>query len=376
MTTLGWRATGGLVLVALLVVAPAEAGDRREPRFGEERRVPLHKALDTERVRQKIVGLAVAVIEDGALVHVHASGFADRETLRPIDENTVFRWASVAKILTAVAALQLVESGRMDLDKPARTYWKTLPKEGLGAVPIDALLRMQGGVGHYAQMGNWKTRLDKRYGHRNRKPFDAAATVEVMQTPPLLFEPYAKYHYTTFGYNLLGALIEKAGAMPFERQVELRIAKRLGMTTLEPDYAFEKRPNRTLGYRMRGETIVASSEGDVSWKLPGGGFQSTVGDMGRLGVGLLGTKLLGRTMRRALTEVRKPAQGTTSYALGIGVSTRDGVITRLSHTGAQARTRTLLIVEPPTGRGIAIMANSEWARLGDVYKVASRALGW
>ena len=81
---------------------------------------------------------------------------------------TLFRWASVAKPVTAVAALQLVERGKMALDAPARTYWKKLPKEGLGAVPVEALLRQQGGVGHYRQMGAWQLRLEQHYGNRAR----------------------------------------------------------------------------------------------------------------------------------------------------------------------------------------------------------------
>ena len=92
----------------------------------------------------------------------------------------------------------------------------------------------------------------------------------------LVFEPGARYHYTTFGYNLLGALVEGAGRKPFEAQVEARIAKPLGMTSFAPDYEFVDQPHRTKGYRKKDGKVVPSEPGDVSWKLPGGGWSSTI----------------------------------------------------------------------------------------------------
>lgn len=361
----------------LLPLAPEViAREPPPPQFALERAQAFDKALEAERARQELVGLAVAVIEDGKIAHIGTYGLADREKKRRVSHRTLFRWASVAKPVTAVAALQLAEAGKLDLSAPAGTYIKGLPKKGLFEIPVDALLRHQGGVGHYAQMGEWRLRLDAYYEHRSAKPWDADASVSVLEEAPVLHKPYARYHYTTFGYNLLGSVIEKAGRRPFELQVAERIAKPLGMTTFEPDYEFEKRPHRTRGYRKVGQQIVDSESGDVSWKLPGGGFHSTVGDMARFGIGLMEGKLLGKAMQQHLLVVKQPAKGKTGYASGLNVRWRDGKVVRMSHSGAQSRTRTLLVLDPVQRRGFAIMTNSEWGKTGGIWKAARAALSW
>lgn len=94
------------------VVAPADLAAVRalEPRF------------DSLRLANRIPGLAVVILRDTAVMLARGFGFADLERQVPVTAETPFDIASVAKPISAVVALRLVEAGRLDLDRPMRRY--------------------------------------------------------------------------------------------------------------------------------------------------------------------------------------------------------------------------------------------------------------
>ena len=75
-----------------------------------------------ERVmdEQRIVGCAIGLIRDHEVVYLQGYGIADKRTKTPVTRETSFRWASISKPLTAIAALQLWEAGKLDLDRDIR----------------------------------------------------------------------------------------------------------------------------------------------------------------------------------------------------------------------------------------------------------------
>src|SRR5512134_448493 len=82
----------------------------------------LRKAVRGVLNRWPVAGLAVGVVRDGELAWFHGHGVAEVESGRPVDEDTVFRIGSITKTMTAVAVMQLVEQGVLDLDAPAAGY--------------------------------------------------------------------------------------------------------------------------------------------------------------------------------------------------------------------------------------------------------------
>ena len=97
LTRLSFRATLlGVALFACLLLPAAEINDRADA------------AAQSQMEEQKLVGLAIGLIRDGELVHLAGYGFADREAGIEVDPGkTMFRWASISKPLTAIAAVQL-----------------------------------------------------------------------------------------------------------------------------------------------------------------------------------------------------------------------------------------------------------------------------
>jgi serine beta-lactamase-like protein LACTB, mitochondrial len=315
---------------------------------------------------QKIVGLCAGIGFNGNIIAAESFGFEDREAKTAASEQTMFRWASVSKPLTAVVTMQLAKEGKLDLDADLRTLVPEFPKKPW-PVTSRQLLCHQGGIVHYINGKVIKTERTYDSPH----PFkDTILALDNFKESPLLSEPGTTYSYTTHGYMLVGAVAERAGKQPFAELVKVRIATPCGMTTLRPDYQWEDIPHSAIGYRKIGGAgnvegeIVKSGDTDVSWKLPGGGFISTATDMARFGLGMVTGKLVDDATREQMWTRQKTRDGKeTDYGLGFRVAELDG--TRLiEHSGSQEKTITHLLILPDRGVVIALMANTEGTRLG------------
>lgn len=330
---------------------------------------PLAEAIRAGAEAQELVGLAAAYVENGKISAIYY-GSEDREKKIDVGPATMFRWASVSKPMTAVAAMQLAQEKKLDLDADVRDYVAEFPEKPW---PVTArqLMGHLGGVVHYR---NGKViRSQPEYDEEH--PFASTIlALDMFRESPLVAEPGTKYAYTTHGYMLLGAAVERAGRGTFAKQVQTRILKPLGMKACRPDYQWEAIEHRAVGYKKLGANVVRSTNTDVSWKLPGGGYVSTVDDMARFARGLMGEELL---PREALDEMWTPMLtsdgASTGYGMGFGV--REGVTPlRISHSGAQEKTRTLMQVLPDEGRALVIMTNSEYANVGVIAKAAWASL--
>ncbi|MCP3919043.1 MAG: beta-lactamase family protein [bacterium] len=327
--------------------------------------------LEAARAEQELVGLAAAVIVDGKIHYSAGFGHADREKEVPVTGDTLFRWASISKPLTAIAAMQLVEKEQLDLGLDVREYVPEFPEKDF-AITARQLLCHQSGIVHYR---NGKVvRTEREYDVEN--PFaDVVLALDTFKASPLVHVPGEDYAYTTHGYILLSAVVQRAGKQPFAQQVHERIAKPLGMTSLEPDYQWKEIPGRAVGYTRLYGIIVRSTNTDVSWKLGGGGFLSNVDDLARLAIGLIGDDLLSEEARTVAWTAQETNKGkATGYGLGFGVA-RIGESLRIGHTGSQEKTRTLMWLFPAEEIGVALMSNSQYANLRPIASRVMDAVG-
>jgi CubicO group peptidase (beta-lactamase class C family) len=323
---------------------------------------PLDKAAREEIEKQKLVGAAVGVMKGGKIAFLKGYGDADREAKTPVDpRKTLFRWASCAKSVTAIAALQLAEKGLLDLDADVRKYVPEFPDKG-EVITVRQLLCHQGGIVHYTNGKVVRTEANYTAEH----PFeDVVVALDTFKESPLVNKPGEKYSYTTHGYILLSAVVQRAGKEKFADQVKARIADPLKMATFQPDYQWKELPGRAAGYLKQGEQFVrrpADKDPDVSWKLGGGGYTSTVEDFARFAGGLLDRKLVTEKTEKAMWTPQKLKDGTvTNYGLGFGVGKTPGGVAWVGHTGSQEKTRTALLLDVKAKVGVVVMTNSEWA---------------
>lgn len=351
------------LLAFVALPSPAQEQKRSEPvaapipAFSEETVDAIIEAAIRE---QQIVGISVAVVKDGKFILERHYGFEHREDKIPAGPQTMYRWASISKPVTAVAAMQLVEAGNLDLDADVRSIVPAFPEKPW-VITVRQLLCHQGGIVHYSN--GTVTALPVPASPPN--PYqDVVLALDTFKMSPLICEPGTKYSYTTHGYMLAGAAVQLAGGEAFWNQVRSRIAEPAGMTSFRPDYQWEQIPNRARGYRKLAGVVVPSTDTDVSWKLAGGGFISTVGDLSRFSIALMDNTLLKAESFAAMRKRQTLRDGTrTDYGLGLRIGRLGKTVTCL-HSGSQEKTATFLIMAPAYKSSVAIMCNTEDSELG------------
>lgn len=189
----------------------------------------VQHALD----EQRLVGAVVLVARDGELIHQQATGFADRESARPMSLETIFRLASVSKPIVSIAALVLVAQGRLQLDDEVRRWLPNFaPKLPDGTTPplkIRHLMTHTAGLtyrffqeegGSYARAGVSDGLDDSRVSLRENLRRIASA--------PLLYRPGSEWKYS-IATDVLGAVIEEVTQLPLGEAISELVTGPLAM---------------------------------------------------------------------------------------------------------------------------------------------------
>jgi prolyl oligopeptidase len=303
-----------------------------------------------EMREQHIPGVSLALVIDGRLAHVQGFGLADVENDVPARPGTVYRLGSISKTITAVAALQLVEQGKLDLDAPVQKYVAGFPRKKW-PVTSRHLLGHLSGIRHYRGNEIDSTKFYPRL----------TDGLKIFQDDLLLFEPGTRFSYTTYGFNLLGCVVERASGMTFPDYIQKHIFNPAGMKTIRVDNVFTIIPHRAQGYTrtVQGE-LRNSGLADTSYKIPGGGFCSTVIDLARLAIALQDDSLLKGKTRRSMWTSQKTRDGKlTGYGLGWQILPLEKGGTWVGHGGGQQRITTLLLLRPEKKFSLALMTNVE-----------------
>lgn len=299
---------------------------------------------------QRIPGLSVSVVTGGELRFSSGYGQADIENDVPATAQTVYRLASVSKPVTAVAAMQLVEHGKLDLDAPVQRYVPSFPAKPW-PVTTRQLLGHLGGIRHYAD-GEFES---------TRHFASLTEALELFQNDPLAQEPGTKYLYSTYGYTLAGAVVEAAAGTTFADYVRKNVFEPAGMTGARLDDVFEIIPHRAHGYQKGpGGVLQNSGLADTSYKVPGGGLCATAPDLARFAIALQnGTLLRPETLRQMFTSLKTRDGKPTSYGLGWTLGTDAQGRREVFHRGAQQRVASLLYTQPERGLAVVLFANLE-----------------
>jgi CubicO group peptidase (beta-lactamase class C family) len=181
---------------------------------------------------------------------------------------------------------------------------------------------------------------------------------------PLLHEPGTAYHYSTYGYNLVAAVVEQVAGKPFAQVVHELVAEPSGATTLQDDDVRRIVKGRAQGYDKVGGVLQNSELLDSSYKLGGGGLCCSASDLAKFGQALAAGKLLKtETLATMWTAQQKKDGKPTDYGLGVRVGERNGRRV-ISHSGAQSRVSTLLYLLPDQQVVVVLLCNLEGVRLG------------
>jgi CubicO group peptidase (beta-lactamase class C family) len=340
-----------LVLIPLILQAPSDAQT-----LGKGEIDTVDGLVSAYMSRHGVPGLTVAVALDGRVTWSKGYGMADVENSVRATSETVYRSASIGKPITATAAMRLVEQHKLDLDKPIQDYCAAFPKKPW---PITArhLLAHTSGIRHYG-------------GPHDREEQTSTVhydTVVKALTPfkddPLLFEPGTKYSYSTYGYDVLGCVIEGAAGEPFMDVIRSCVFKPSGMMRSRDDDPAAIIPHRAGGYvRINGQLRVAPHV-DMSNRLPAGGYATTAVDLAAFAANFMDDKLVSRATRDLmLTELSLKGE-TVNYGLGWGIEEdKSGRPTGAAfHGGSSPGLSGMLYIVPKKRLAIAMLANLESA---------------
>ncbi len=313
---------------------------------------PAEQWLAAQLTEHRIPALSVAVADRFQPVWSGAFGWADLENNVRAAPGTVFRLGSISKPMAAVAALQLVERGRLDLDAPVQKYVPSFPEKPWPITPRMLLAHLSG-IRHYRSP---EELLSTRHYD------DLLEPLKIFAADPLEFQPGTKFRYTTYGYVLLGAIVEAASGRRFADYLRENVLAPAGCLRVQPDDVYRIIPNRARGYRRTPSGAVENCAlADTSNKISGGGLLATAEDLVRFALALQQGRLLKpETVRQMFTSQRTSDGRPTGYGLGWYVGERAGKHW-VEHSGSQPGASSELLMLPERGLAVAVLTNLERA---------------
>ena len=368
------RALLAVLCSCLLLVGTAATSAATAAQEIASDRVAEIESMLREKMRDaQIPGLSAAIAIDGRLAWANGYGLADIENSVPAATETAYRSASIGKPMTATAVMQLVERGLLDLDAPVQEYCPAFP-EKRWPLTTRHLLTHTGGIRHYG-------------GPRHEEELYSAVhyenvvdALEIFAEDPLMFEPGTGYLYSTYGYNVLGCVIDGASGEAYLDYMAAHVFGPAGMTSTRDDDPLAIIPWRAGGYRLLPTGELANARHvDMSNKMPAGGFVTTATDLVRFGSAVRdGTLVEEATFARMIEPAPTSHGEVLDYGFGWGVfpdelwyGEREAF-----HGGGTPGVSGLLYLLPGRRFAVAILMNLEAVddRVGLAAQIARVAL--
>jgi serine beta-lactamase-like protein LACTB len=301
-----------------------------------------------EWISRGIPGVAVAVAIDGKLVYSEGFGYADLEERIPVWPTTKFRIGSISKPVTAIALMQLVEAGKIDLDTPVQKYVPSFPDKG-AVITVRMIAGHLGGIRHY--QGD-EFQIQKHYDN-------VLEGLKIFENDPLVAPPGTKFSYSSYGFNLLSAVIESAAGEPFLSYMQRSVFNRMGLVHTTPDQNTQIIEQRSRFYDIpEGGAVENAPYVDNSYKWAGGGFLSTPEDLVRFGSALLQPGVLkADSLKTMFTSQKTKAGEETGYGIGWFVEKSKSGKPIYGHSGGSIGGTSLLILYPESHIVAALTTN-------------------
>lgn len=300
-----------------------------------------------------VPGMGAAVTIDGVVVWTGSAGMRDVEAGLPVDRQTVFRLASVSKLVTATAAAKLAEAGKLDLDAPVQTMLPWLESAWAPITPRQ-LAAHTSGLPHYQAAD--ASRGGKRYA-------TVREAVHVFDDRPLLTAPNTEYRYSSWGYTLLSAAVEAGAGEPFLDYLDHQVTTGLD---IRPDDSDRGGANLSRNYGFMDGRATRIPPHDFSYTWGGGGLASTPEAIALFGSRVMDGGIVSRETFEGMLEPATLADGARvrerDFEVGFGWRTSPGANgeTIAHHAGVTDGARSALVLWPSRGAAASVLSNALW----------------
>lgn len=312
-------------------------------------------------------GATVLIARNGQVIYKKAFGMANMELAVPMQADNVFRIGSLTKQFTAIAILQLMEQGKLNLQDEITRFIPDYPTQG-NKITIEHLLTHTSGIRNHNAIPD----TVQRY----KLDFTPKEMIDYFKGQPIRFTPGSRYEYSNSGYTLLGYIIEKITGKTYAQYLEENFFKPLDMTGSL--YASDTKlvKNRANGYIKTKNGFENSAYMSMTQPYAAGSIQSTVDDLFKWNQAVTSYKLVKKeTLDRAWSRYKLNDGSLINYGYGW----RMGYIQESQsvwHAGLVSGSITMALYLPKEDVFVTVLSNWENNSPEDVVaKLAALAIG-
>jgi len=308
----------------------------------------------------QVAGVAFAELADGQMQTPLYYGFSNIATGLKVDDETVFEWGSISKLVVWVSVMQLVEQGKLSLDADIAAYLPADFKWDKPTKPV-TLTNLMNHTGGWADSVWYLFETDPTTLPDLRTALERAH-------PKALFEPGTTLAYSNYGATLAGYIVERVSGVPYWQYARDHVYLPAGMTdtTVEPTQAdrpdIKQRRDSESGYDTARKEIGNQRAYDGMY--PCGATIGTLTDLARFAAGLMppagdpGPYFSSRaTLDRLFTPTFNMPDGTPAIAHGFFSSFR-GSNLYWWHNGSTTAYSSMLMIDRETRRGVVVLTNT------------------
>jgi CubicO group peptidase (beta-lactamase class C family) len=347
---------------------PLPRAKPEEVGMSSERLALLDKTINADIAQGQLPGAVLLIARRGKIVKFDAFGYRDKEAGVPMTTDTIFNIASMTKPMTAVAALQLYEQGKLLMNDPLAKYFPQFAKMQVAVmdtkkeniidkVPATKQISIQDLFRHTSGIpygGRGTTAVHKMLPQTYELPVNGSEFLDRISSVPLLYQPGTVWDYG-FSLDILGLVVESISGQRLGRYLQDHVWQPLGMIDTGFSVSAEKKtryakalPNDPITGRPQPS---AAFDWSVKFDCGGGCSSSTASDYLRFALMLMNKgefgdrRILGRkTVEYMLSnqigpDIKNliadadPTRADYGFGLGLGVRTTAGVVPMMGSVG-------------------------------------------
>lgn len=336
----------------------------------------LNNYIPTKMDEASVVGLAVSVVTDKEILYAKGFGYADKRNGREVNPNTIFRTASVSKIINLVITMKLVEEGKLNLDKDINQYLPELKL--LSRFQKSKPITIRSILTHHSGLPS--DRMKGFFSHAITDSLEKL--VSDTSGDYVSYPPEFIFSYSNLGHSILGRIIEKVSGDSYANVLDKKLFKQLGMEHSFYEINLDKKNVFAKGY---GGIIFKSEVAEAGLRdLPAGFLNSSVNDLSKviqlfINDGRInGVSYLKESTLKEIYTIQNPNNAyDDDFKIGLSffVNTLDlgNDIFSISHGGDTFLYHAMLGILPKEKLGVIVLSNTNTSA-PLVYDIASKSL--